>query len=97
YSTKVSGSVTVSGDIAVSAAIGGVSLLGGSGSYAYAQIGHGGAAAFDGVTPPGGTTVSGDISVAAGGNARLAGGSGLDTDALIGHGDLSNNSTPFTI
>src|SRR5262249_50875942 len=76
--------VQISGSISVSD---GSDLLmtGGSGSYAFAQIGQGGPSSFFGC---GGFNAgaAGDITVNVGGNATLTGGYGQDDYVQIGHG-----------
>ena len=81
------GTVALSGDITVGAAS--VTLSGDTGSngtFAYVQIGHGGAAALYNTTA-GDVTVDGDVSVTANaGDISLTAGSGDAGYAQIGHG-----------
>src|SRR5262249_29530837 len=60
-------------------------LQGGSGKYAFAQIGHGGCAALAHAVI-GSATISGPIGVTSAGDLSITGGSGVDAYAQIGHG-----------
>jgi hypothetical protein len=79
---------TYSGDIGVTAD-GALSMLGGSGVHAYAQIGHGDSGRFSNSSG-----LMGDISVIIGGEASLQDGGSAGQEAWIGHrtssGTVSN-------
>ena len=105
---QITGAATIDGDITVSATNagvtgGGVTLTGGDSDDAYAQIGHGGAYAFDNATlgslAIGGT--SANITVTADGDIVLQAGGSSASYAQIGHGgigfaeDLVGTGTDF--
>ncbi|MGH7088898.1 MAG: hypothetical protein ACREFQ_08355, partial [Stellaceae bacterium] len=79
------GALTLSGDIAIVADS--VTLQGGSGADAYAQIGNGGFQAAASATSSGGIVIGGAIRVSAsGGNVALTGGTSGNSYAQIGQG-----------
>src|SRR4029077_3076281 len=81
------GGVIVTGDISVGSGAD-VSLVGGSGFGASAQIGHGGRGVLQQATLGGGATVAGNIDVTAVGSIDIAAGTGAGNQAFaqIGHG-----------
>src|SRR5579872_6489998 len=76
---------TATGAITVLAADN-VTLTGGTGTGAFAQIGHGGFDAGSGNASLGDVALTGDITMTAGGNVNVLGGTGGDAYAQIGHG-----------